>query len=82
MFSYQIINDYFCVDEDMRKQAPSNTLIDSKEFLNQNLKKLHKVQHGNSMYQTNLKDGNPHENEQIDTKMFFTHYVQQWNIRN
>lgn len=37
MFSYQISNDYFFVDEDMRKQAPSNTLIDSKEFLNQNL---------------------------------------------
>lgn len=77
MFSYQISNDYFCVDEDMRKQAPSNTLIDSKEFLNQNLKKLHKFQHGNSMYKTNLKDGNSHENEQIDIKMFFIHYVQQ-----
>ena len=25
MFSYQISNDYFCIDEDMRKQAPSNT---------------------------------------------------------
>lgn len=37
MFSYQISNDYFFVDEDMRKQATSNTLIDSKEFLNQNL---------------------------------------------
>ena len=58
------------------------TLIDSKEFLNQNLKKFHKLKHGNSMYKTNSKDGNSHENEQIDIKMFFTHYVQQWNIRN
>lgn len=29
------------------------------------------------MYKTNSKDGNSHENEQIDIKMFFTHYVQQ-----